>query len=114
MKAVVYEKYGSPDVLHLTEVEKPTPTDDEILIKIHAVSVNGADREGLIGQPLYARIRGLLKPGHPILGSDIAGRVESVGKTTPNSNRGMKYLGKSRAITAVLQSMSARMGEPWH
>jgi len=80
MKAIVYEKYGSPDVLHLKEVEKPTPTDDEVLIKVHAVSINGSDWEGLIGKPLYARMGGLLKPGHQILGSDIAGRVESAGK----------------------------------
>lgn len=94
MKAVVYEKYGSPDVLHLTEVEKPAPTDDELLIKIHAVSVNGADREGLIGQPLYARIRGLLKPGHPILGSDIAGRVESAGKNNTEFKPGDEVFGE--------------------
>jgi NADPH:quinone reductase-like Zn-dependent oxidoreductase len=81
MKAVVYERYGSPDVLHLAELAKPTPTDDQILIKIHAVSLNGSDREGLVGRPLYARIGGLLKPRHRILGSDIAGRVESVGRS---------------------------------
>ena len=80
MKAVVNETYGSPDVLRLTEVETPTPADDEILIKIHAVSVNGSDWEGLIGKPLYSRLGGLRKPGNPILGSDIAGRVEAVGK----------------------------------
>ena len=48
MKAIVYEKYGSPDVLHLAEIEKPIPADDEVLIKILAVSINGSDREGLI------------------------------------------------------------------
>ena len=62
MKAVTYRTYGSPDVLKLEEVKKPTPTDDELLIKIHAVSINGTDKEGLIGKPLYARIGGLLKP----------------------------------------------------
>ncbi len=80
MKAIVYHKYGSPDVLKLEEVKKPTPTDDEILIKVHAVSVNGSDWEGLRGKPLYARIGGLRKPNNQILGSDIAGRVEMVGK----------------------------------
>jgi NADPH:quinone reductase-like Zn-dependent oxidoreductase len=79
MKAVVYEKYGSPEVLHLTELPRPTPTDEEILIKIQAVSINGSDREGLIGKPLYARLGGIRKPGNRILGSDIAGRVESAG-----------------------------------
>ena len=58
MKAIVHTEYGSPDVLQLKEVAKPTPTDDEVLIKVHAVSVNGSDWEGLIGKPLYARMAG--------------------------------------------------------
>lgn len=80
MKAIVYEKYGPPDVLQLTELAKPTPTDDQILIKVHAVSINGSDKENLIGKPLYARLGGLRRPSNKILGSDIAGRVEVVGK----------------------------------
>ncbi|MDX1520383.1 MAG: NAD(P)-dependent alcohol dehydrogenase [Anaerolineae bacterium] len=80
MQAIVYEKYGSPDVLHLAELETPVPTDDEVLIKIRAVSINGSDRENLCGRPLYSRIGGLLKPREHILGSDIAGQVEAVGK----------------------------------
>jgi NADPH:quinone reductase-like Zn-dependent oxidoreductase len=94
MKAVVYERYGSPDVLHLTELAKPTPTDDQILIKIHAVSLNGSDREGLIGRPLYARIGGLLRPRHRILGSDIAGRVESVGRSHTEFKPGDEVFGE--------------------
>ena len=80
MKAVVYTDYGLPDVLHIKEVAKPTPTDDEVLIRVQAVSVNRSDWEGLRGTPLYARIGGLLKPRHQILGSDIAGRVEMAGR----------------------------------
>ncbi|HEY0070264.1 MAG TPA: NAD(P)-dependent alcohol dehydrogenase [Chloroflexia bacterium] len=79
MKAVVYTQYGSPDVLQIKEVAKPIPTDDEVLVKVQAVSVNRTDWEGLIGKPFYARIGGLLKPRRQILGSDIAGRVEAVG-----------------------------------
>ena len=94
MKAIVYEKYGSPDVLRLTDVEKPIPTDDEVLIKIYAVSINGSDREGLIGKPLYARMGGLLKPRHPILGSDIAGCVESVGKNNTEFKPGDEVFGE--------------------
>ncbi|MBI1939866.1 MAG: NAD(P)-dependent alcohol dehydrogenase [Ignavibacteriales bacterium] len=94
MKAVVYEKYGSPDLLHLAEVEKPTPNDDEILIKVRAVSVNGSDREGLTGKPLYARMGGLLKPSHNILGADIAGRVESVGKNNTEFKPGDEVFGE--------------------
>ena len=56
MKAIVYTKYGPPDVLQLKEVAKPTPRDDEVLIKVRAVSVNRSDWEGLRGKPLYARI----------------------------------------------------------
>ena len=79
MKAIVYHKYGSPDVLKLEEVDTPTPKDNEVLVKVHAASVNLSDWEGLRGKPLYARIGGLLKPRNEILGSDIAGRVEAAG-----------------------------------
>lgn len=94
MKAIVYTEYGSPDVLQLKDVPKPVPMDDQILIKIHAVSINGSDREGLIGKPLYARIRGLRKPGNPILGSDIAGRVEAVGKNNTEFKTGDEIFGE--------------------
>lgn len=80
MQAIVYATYGTPNVLQLTELPTPTPTDNQLLIKIHACSINGSDRENLIGKPLYARMTGLRKPGNPILGSDIAGTVEAVGK----------------------------------
>jgi len=80
MKAIVYTGYGPPEVLHLSQVEKPVPKDDEVLIQVQTASINGADREGLIGQPLYARIGGLRRPGNPILGSDIAGIVVAAGK----------------------------------
>jgi NADPH:quinone reductase-like Zn-dependent oxidoreductase len=94
MKAMVYEKYGSPDVLHLAELEKPIPTDDQILIKIHTVSINGSDRESLIGKPLYARMSGLLRPGNRILGSDIAGQVEFVGKNITEFKPGDAVFGE--------------------
>lgn len=94
MKAVVYYKYGSPDVLKLEEVKKPSPTDDEVLIKIHAVSVNRSDWEGLTGKPLYARLGGLLKPRGHILGSDIAGRVEMAGKSNQQFQSGDDVFGE--------------------
>jgi NADPH:quinone reductase-like Zn-dependent oxidoreductase len=80
MKAIVYTKYGPPETIQLEDVAKPTPKDDEVLIKVRAVSVNRSDWEGLRGKPLYARIGGLLKPRHQRLGSDIAGRVEMAGR----------------------------------
>jgi NADPH:quinone reductase-like Zn-dependent oxidoreductase len=93
MKAIVYSQYGSPDVLKFVEVEKPAPNEDEVLVEIHAASVNRSDWEGLIGKPLYARIGGLLKPHHQILGSDIAGRVESVGKNVSQFKPGDEVFG---------------------
>jgi NADPH:quinone reductase-like Zn-dependent oxidoreductase len=94
MKAIVYDQYGSPDVLRLEEVDTPTPKDNEVLIKIHAVSINGSDREGLIGKPLYARMSGLRRPGDPILGSDIAGRVEQVGRNITQFQVGDEVFGE--------------------
>ena len=94
MKAIVYHQYGSPDNLKLVEVEKPTPADDQVLVKIHAVSINGSDKEGLVGKPLYARMGGLRKPGEPILGSDVAGRVEAAGKNHTEFKPGDEIYGE--------------------
>lgn len=94
MKAIVRYEYGSPDVLTLQEIDIPTPKDNEVLIKIHAVSINGSDREGLIGKPLYARMGGLRRPGYPILGSDIAGRVEQVGRSITQFKVGDEVFGE--------------------
>jgi len=82
MQAVVYTEYGSPDVLQLKEVEKPTPKDDEVLIKVHAASVNKYDWHFLTADIFLIRVMGggLLKPKNTRLGADIAGRVEAVGK----------------------------------
>jgi NADPH:quinone reductase-like Zn-dependent oxidoreductase len=84
MKAVVYTRYGPPDVLRLADVDKPAPGDGEVLVKVRAVSLNASDWEVLIGKPLYSRIGGPFRPGHATLGSDIAGRIEAVG---PNVTR---------------------------
>lgn len=94
MKAVIHEEYGSPDVLRLADVPTPTPADNEVLIKIHAVSINGSDREGLIGEPMYARMGGLRRPRHTILGSDIAGVVESVGSNHTEFKIGDEVFGE--------------------
>jgi NADPH:quinone reductase-like Zn-dependent oxidoreductase len=81
MKAIVYTKYGPPDVLQLKEVEKPAPKDDEVLIKVHAASLNAYDWHALTADIFLVRLMGfgLLKPKNKILGADIAGRVEAVG-----------------------------------
>lgn len=93
MKAVVYSKYGSPDELRLEEVDQPTQKDGEVLIKVHAVSLNASDWEGLVGKPLYARIGGPFKPRRKILGSDIAGTVEAVGANVTKFQPGDEVFG---------------------
>src|SRR6266566_3306147 len=81
MKAIVYTHYGSPDVLQLTEVAKPTPQDNEVLVHVHAASVNAADWHLMRGAPFLARFaNGLQKPKNTKLGADVAGRVEAVGR----------------------------------
>jgi NADPH:quinone reductase-like Zn-dependent oxidoreductase len=79
MQAVVCTEYGSPDVLQLKEVGKPTPKDNEVLAKVHAASVNAGDLETLRGE-WTARASGPLRPRFKILGTDMAGRVEAVGR----------------------------------
>lgn len=93
MKAVTYYEYGSPDLLKLEEVQKPIPKDNEVLIKVHAASVNRSDWESLIGKPLYARIGGLFKPGNHIMGSDVAGTVEAIGKDIKQFKPGDEVFG---------------------
>ncbi len=94
MKAIIYTKYGSPDVLQLKEVEKPIPKDNEVLVKIHAVSINDWDWCLLLGTPFINRlINGLLKPKKRILGSDIAGRIEAVGKNVKQFHVGDEVYG---------------------
>ncbi len=94
MKAIVYEKYGLPEVLELKEVDRPEPGDGEILVKVHAASVNSWDWDRLTGEPkLYRLISGIRKPKLKILGADIAGTVESVGKNVKNFKPGDEVFG---------------------
>jgi NADPH:quinone reductase-like Zn-dependent oxidoreductase len=82
LKAIVYTKYGPPDVLELRDVEKPVPKDDEVLVRVHAASLNAYDWHLLKADPFLVRLMGagLFKPKNKILGADIAGTVEEVGK----------------------------------
>src|SRR5262245_35555618 len=93
MRAIVYSEYGSPDVLRLEDVPKPAPAPGEVLIRVHAASVNRSDWEGLTGEPLYARIGGLRKPRAPILGTDVAGVIEAVGSKVTRFRPGDSVFG---------------------
>ncbi|GHO79937.1 NADPH:quinone reductase [Ktedonobacter sp. SOSP1-85] len=94
MKAIVYARYGSPDVLQFKEVEKPAPKDDEVLIKVYAAAANAADWHLLRGDPFLLRLgSGLLKPTNKILGADIAGRVEAVGRNVKQFQPGDEVFG---------------------
>jgi NADPH:quinone reductase-like Zn-dependent oxidoreductase len=95
-KAIAFTRYGSPDGLKLIEVSRPTPKDDEILIRVHASSINSWDCEFLSGTPFVNRLMyGLLKPkpGKRILGADIAGKVESVGERVTRFKPGDEVFG---------------------
>lgn len=94
MKAVVSYKYGSPDILELKEVEKPIPLDNQVLIKIHASSLNFGNLVLLKGQPYLARFAfGLTKPKYSIPGGNIAGQVEEVGKDVKQFHPGDEVFG---------------------
>ena len=94
MKAIVYYKYGSPDVLELKEVEKPNPRDHEVLVKIYAASANAADWHLMRAEPFLARLEnGLLKPKNTKLGADVAGRVEAVGRNVTQFQAGDDVFG---------------------
>jgi NADPH:quinone reductase-like Zn-dependent oxidoreductase len=96
MKAMVYHVYGSPDVLELQEIEKPGVKDDDVLVKVHAASVNWLDWHFLMGTPFLARIMaGLLKPKYKVLGIDMAGRIEAVGANVTQFQPGDEVFGSS-------------------
>ena len=86
MKAVIYTQYGPPEVLHLTEIEKPVPRDNEVLVKVHATAVTAGDsrmRSFTVprGQWLFARLYlGIRGPRRPILGMELAGEIEAIGQ----------------------------------
>ncbi|HEY3311275.1 MAG TPA: NAD(P)-dependent alcohol dehydrogenase [Anaerolineales bacterium] len=95
MKAIVCTKYGPPDVLQLKEVEKPAPTEDEVLVKVHAASVNAYDWHLLTADIFLVRLMGgaFLKPKYEIPGADIAGRIEAVGSNVTQFQPGDEVFG---------------------
>jgi len=111
MKAVVYSDYGSPDVLEIRDIKKPMPNDDQVLVKIHAVSINPLDWHFMEGTPYIMRALGvgLRKPKDPRLGVDYAGTVEAVGKNVTQFKPGDEVLGgKSGAFAEYVCARSDR------
>jgi NADPH:quinone reductase-like Zn-dependent oxidoreductase len=102
MKAIVYPRYGSPDVLQLAEVEKPIPKDDQVLVKVHAASLNAYDRV-VRGRPLLIRVfarNGLRRPKDTRLGVNLAGRVEAVGGAVTRFRVGDEVYGSAAGAFA--------------
>ncbi len=93
MKAIVFNQYGSPDMLKIAEVATPKPKDDQVLVRVLAVSVNAADHRLLSGPIPRLMGFGLFKPNNKILGADIAGRVEAVGKHVTRFKPGDEVFG---------------------
>jgi NADPH:quinone reductase-like Zn-dependent oxidoreductase len=106
MKAIVYTKYGPPDVLQLQEVEKPTPKEDQVLVQIHAASANPLDWHFMRGAPFLARLAGgLRKPKDPRLGADIAGRIEAIGSKETQFKPGDEVFGADMGSFAEYASV---------
>jgi len=96
MKAVVCPSYGPPEVLAVKLVQKPVPADDEVLIKVHATTVNRTDTATLNAHPFITRLfYGIFRPKHPILGTEFAGVVESVGMKVSSFKAGDRVFGFS-------------------
>jgi len=95
MKVVIYAQYGPPDVLQLAEVEKPTPKENQVLIKVRAASINAGDYREMKADPFFIRLigGGFLKPKDPHLGSDVAGQVEAVGENVKQFQPGDEVFG---------------------
>ena len=95
MKAIVYERYGPPDVLRLQEVDKPTPDENQVLVKVHAASINAGDYFARGGKPFLFRFftGGYLKPKNTRLGIDVAGQVEAVGENVKQFRPGDEVFG---------------------
>ncbi len=101
MQAIVYHRYGSPDVLELKEVDKPVPAADQILIRVHNASVNPYDWHFLRGTPSFIRLfTGLRHPKFPGLGADVAGEVEAVGAQVKRFKPGDKVFGIAKGAFA--------------
>jgi NADPH:quinone reductase-like Zn-dependent oxidoreductase len=94
MKALTYDKYGSPDILELRQIDKPVVTDDDVLVRVHATSVNPVDWHTMTGTPYLVRLEsGLRKPKREVLGVDFAGTVEAIGRNVKQFQPGDEVFG---------------------
>ena len=94
MKAAIRIQYGSPEVLSIGEIDKPTPKNNEVLIRVYAASANRSDLHVLTGRPLLMRLfTGLFKPKLAVTGSDFAGQIEATGSTVKFFKAGDKVMG---------------------
>src|SRR5687768_6260464 len=94
MKAITINQYGGPEVLTVNEIPKPVPLDNEVLIRVKATSLNAADWHIMRGQPkIYRVVLGLRQPRYNILGADVAGIIEAVGKNVTKLQEGDEVFG---------------------
>jgi NADPH:quinone reductase-like Zn-dependent oxidoreductase len=95
MKAILQTKYGAPDVLQIADVEKPTPKENQVLVRVYAASINAGDYRIMRANPFFIRLMGdgFLKPRDPRIGSDVAGRVEAVGENVTQFRPGDEVFG---------------------
>ncbi|UCG70185.1 MAG: NAD(P)-dependent alcohol dehydrogenase [Thermoplasmata archaeon] len=121
MKAIVYEKYGGPDVFHLKEVPKPTPKDNELLVKVHATTVNAATRWARTGKhpdskffTFMTRVFfGFTKPKKPIIGYELSGEVEEVGKNVKLFKKGDSVYASTTGLSAGAYAEYVCIPEKW-
>jgi NADPH:quinone reductase-like Zn-dependent oxidoreductase len=102
MRAVIQNRYGNADVVDVGDVPDPVPAEGEVLIRVRAASLNGSDRENLLGRPAYARLGGLRRPRNAVPGSDVAGVVAAVGRSVTEYAPGDEVFGELAGYRGAL------------
>lgn len=107
MRAALQDRYGTSDVVHVGDLPDPVPADDQVLLRVEAVSLNGSDRENLSGSPFYSRVGGLRRPRDPVPGSDVAGVVAAVGSVVTEYAPGDEVFGELAGYRGGLAELVA-------